>query len=381
MQRSKFQTFIIEIEESHPKDLIGKSGLERTKRMELSDKKIGYWPYRTDQAGPGDRRRFVFYARAKNLSYEIASLNKYYDVVYLTVGCDIYQWVKYKKKYPETKIVFECVDSYFLDGFNFFSLFRGLIKFITRKETKLYLNYKRAIIEMFRVADAVVCSTQIQKDFILKYNSNVHISLDYFLQDIKHFKTNYSSGPKLKLVWEGQAYTVQNLLKIKSVFKKLSHKIELHIITDPVIMFPFKIFNKKTSKILSKLDCNQFFYTWEKGSFSEIIADADLAIIPIGRFEKIHWNKPENKLLLFWEIGIPVLASGTPSYSNAMNKADLPFLCDNEEDWISKIETFILMNEVKRKESMSKAALYISQYHSKEIILNKWEQVFLSVLK
>ncbi len=379
MQRSKFQTFILAIEESHPKDLISKSGLERPKRMELREKKIGYWPYRTDQAGPGDRRRFVFYASAKNISYEIASLDNYYDIVYLTVGCDIYQWLQYKKKYPKTKIVFECADSYYLDGSSFFGLFRGIIKFITRKETKLYLIYKRAIIEMFRVADAVVCSTQIQKDFIFKYNNNVHISLDYFLGDITHYKTNYESGSKLKLVWEGQAYTVQNLLKIKSVFKKLSHKIELHIITDPVIMYPFKIFNKKTSKILSKLDCNQFFYTWEKGSFSKIIADADLAIIPIDKKDKLHWNKPENKLLLFWQIGIPVLTSPTPAYSKVMEATELPCLCNTPEDWAERINDYIRMNDNERKELVEKAKIYVENNHAKNKIFQNWDEIFLSL--
>jgi len=224
--------------------------------MELNTYKIGYWPYRLDFDGPGDRRRFIFFAKEKNLDFEIASYFKIYDIVYLTMGCDIFQWINYKKKHPRVKLVFEIVDSYFLEGINFFSVLRGVTRFLSRKETKLYLDYRKAIIRMLRAADAVVCSTQIQREFLLKYNRNVHVSLDFFLNDITHKKVTNGIGEKLKLVWEGQTYTLHNLLYLNKILKKLSDKVELHIVTDPVIKYPFKIFNKKTTSLLSSLDCN-----------------------------------------------------------------------------------------------------------------------------
>jgi len=349
--------------------------------MNFKGYKIGFWPYAPGLDKAGDRRRFVFYAREKNLNFEIARKEKPYDIIYLSMGCNISDWLKYKKKFPETKLVFEVIDSYFLQRPSLITKLKGLVRFVTRKESKLYLNYQSAILNLIKAADAVVCSSTTQQDFLFKYNKNVHISLDYFLDDISHTKKTLPGSGKLKLVWEGQAFTVHNLLKIKDVFKRLADKVELHVITDPVVVFPFKIFNKKTSSILSQIECDQYFYEWRKDTFSKIITEADLAIIPIGANDELHWNKPENKLLLFWQIGIPVLTSPTPAYSKALKSAGLPCLCDEVNDWIDKIEDYIKMNDAQRIEWVEKANVYLANTHTKEMILQNWDKIFLSLYK
>lgn len=349
--------------------------------MNFADTRIGYWPYEASLNMPGDRRRFVFYAEEKKLDYEIANITKRYKVIYLTMGCNISEWLDYKKKYPETKLIFEIVDSYFLQRPNLVTRFKGLVRFIIGKESRLYINYQTAILSIIKKADVVVCSSATQKDFLSKYNKNVHISLDFFLNDITHIKNDFGVEGKLKLVWEGQAYTVHNLLEIKKVFKRLADKVELHIITDPTIIYPFKIFNKKTSSILSKILCDQYFYKWEKESFSKLIAEADLAIIPIGRKDELDWNKPENKLLLFWQIGIPVLTSPTPSYAKAMNKAGLPCLCNSYEEWVNKIEEYITMTSEQREVWHLQSKMYLKNNHSKELIMQNWDNIFLSINK
>ena len=341
--------------------------------------KVGLWPYGPDMDKAGDRRRFGFYAKERNIDFEIASIDKEYDIIYLTMGCNISDWLTYKKRYPDAKLVFEIVDSCFLQDLNFFTRSRGIIRWMAGKESKFYLNYQSAITSMLKSADAIVCSSATQKDFIVQYNDNVHISLDYFLNDITHKKTSFTTQKKLKLVWEGQAYTVNNLVGLKDVLKKLEDKIELHVITDPDLVFPFKIFNKKTSSILSHIQCKYHFYPWEKESFSKIISEMDLAIIPIDSHNALHWHKPENKLLLFWQIGIPVLTSNTPAYTQAINKAGLPFLCSSSQDWIQKIEEYIEMKENQRAKYAAKANDYIQNNHTKEIILQKWDKIFSSL--
>ncbi|CAN5496788.1 hypothetical protein BH11BAC3_BH11BAC3_01220 [soil metagenome] len=349
--------------------------------MKLTDLRVAYWPYSSECSGPGDRRRFVFYAKEKNIKYEIACNDKEYDLVYLTVGCNIYEWIKYKKKYPKVKMVFEIVDSYFFEGLDFFTAASGITKFLMGKESKLYMDYRKAIKKMLHTVDAIICSTPIQKDFLVNYNENVHISLDFFEEDITHKKTNYSLGKKLKLVWEGQTYTAHNLLYLKDVLKSISEKIELHIITDPVIKFPFKIFNRKTATMLSSLQCEYYLHDWNKETFSKIIADMDMAIIPLNgkRYGITTMNKPENKLLLFWQIGIPVLTSESPAYKRVMDKVGLQFYCKTKEDWAKKILDFINSSEDCKIANMNKAAQYLHKYHSKEVIIEHWDNIFSSL--
>jgi hypothetical protein len=342
--------------------------------------RIAYRSYHKDGTAPGDRRRFIFFAKERNISFETADLSKEYDIVYLTYGCDLGRWIAYKKANPGTRIIFEMIDSYLLEEAGFFTFFRGAIRYITKRESRLYLNYKNALREMVSVCDAVVCSTPIQKEDISRYNKNIHISLDYFSNDITQHKTSYNSKGKLKLLWEGQAYTVKNLFVINDVLEKLRDEIELHIITDPIINYPLKLFNIKTSRLLKKVRCSYYIHDWTRPTFSQMVSEADLAIIPISSKQNIMWNKPENKLLLFWEMGIPVLTSDTPAYKRVMDKAGLDFYCRTPDEWIQKIKRYKEEGENERKQNASIASKYLQNYHSKDLILENWDTIFESVL-
>ncbi len=347
--------------------------------MNFKHYKIGYVPYSLDCKVPGDRRRFAFYARESKLQYELADASKKYDLIYITASSNISKWIEYKKKNQATKLVFEIIDFYLAEEKNIFSSLKGITRYLTGKDKRLYLNYKNAFIDIIEIADAVVCSTPLQQQYIFQYNKNVHVSLDYFSDDIIHHKENLGKGEKLKLVWEGQSYTVKNLLELNEVFKSLAHIIDLHIITDPEIKYPFKIFNKKTSKVLKSLKCIYHLHDWQKDTFSKIIAESDLAIIPINMNDKLAFNKPENKLLLLWEIGIPVLTAETPAYKRVMDAADLNYYCNNKENWINKIQSFINNSSQQNSEDMDKARKYLAQTHNKDRIIKNWDKIFLSV--
>ncbi len=348
--------------------------------MNFANLTVGYWPNQPDCSAPGDRRRFIFYAKERGIEIETASPLKQYDFIYLTSGCNISQWVAYKKKHPETKLIFELIDSYLLQPLTPLLYFRGLIRFLSKRESKVYLNYKNAFKDIIKIADAVVCSTPLQMENIKRYNANVHVSLDYFTNEITHFKTDYKVEGKLKLVWEGQAYTVRNLLQLNDVFKTLADKIELHIITDPEIKYPFKIFNRQTKNVLKNLACNYFLYNWEKNIFSKIISRCDLSVIPINMDDRLMLNKPENKLLLLWETGIPVITSATPAYARVFKDAGLNYTCIINNEWLEKLQGFIEKTAEQRKADMEKATAYLEATHSKQQLINNWDKVFMSVM-
>src|SRR6266581_2375462 len=84
----------------------------RVKRAmaDLSQLRIGYVPYRAALSGPGDRRRFAYYARKRNLRLEIANPGETYDLVYVTLGGDVTAWADYSR--GNAKVVYEQIDSY-----------------------------------------------------------------------------------------------------------------------------------------------------------------------------------------------------------------------------------------------------------------------------
>lgn len=337
---------------------------------------IGYAPYSVNITAPGDRRRFVIYAKSRNLQFEIANTNKYYEIVYITSSANISAWITYKKKHENTKLIFEITDSYILNDNLLWNFGRGIYRYFQGRENKLFFYYINIYKRIFKIADAVVCSTQVQKDYILKYNRNVHISLDYFDEDITCKKTNYKANRPFTLVWEGQSCTVKNILILKSVLEKFNN-VHLKIITDMKIPIAWNL-KRKTEHLFK--DCNFSFQIipWDINTFSKEISQADLAIIPIDMTDKLFLNKPENKLILFWKIGIPVLTSATPAYKKVFTAINYDLSCSRDTDWIDKLSLFI-NGEINVEEHMKIVTKYIDTYHNKEKILKKWDEIFKSV--
>lgn len=337
---------------------------------------IGYAPYSNNLTAPGDRRRFLFYARSRNLQFEIADSTKLYDIVYITSSANISSWISYKQKNKNTKLIFEMVDAYMLYDNLIWNLGRGIYRFLQKRENKIFFYYNNIYKRIFEIADAVVCNTQIQKDYILKYNQNVHISLDYFDEDITSKKIKYTTNKPYILVWEGLSYTVKNLLILKSVLEKCKN-VHLKIITNREIPGIWN-FKRKTEDLFKNCSFSYQIIPWELNTFAHEISQADLAIIPIDKKNKLQFNKPENKLILFWKIGIPVLTTDTPAYKKVFTAINYNLICSEDKDWIDKINLF-KDGKINIDEHMKIVNMYLTIHHSKDKILENWDKIFISI--
>lgn len=335
---------------------------------------VGYFPHNPSLKHPGDRRRFVFFAKEVGIKFDIADARKNYDVVFLTSSCNVSEWVEYKKKHPKTRLIFELIDSY-LEQPSLSRYFKGASRYITGKDKKFFLDYRNAFLEIIKIADAVVCSTPVQQEQIRQYNKHVFVSLDYFEDEIKGIKADYAIGKKLKVVWEGQSYTVENLSVLSKVFKELKDEIALHVITDKLIPFPLGI-KKKSKTILDNLGIDYVFHEWKFDSFASQTIQFDLAVIPLDKRKKIMWQKPENKLLFFWQQGLPAITSDSPAYKRVMDTAGIGMYAANDKEWKEKILHYKQMQEKDRNDLLQKMKNYTTLHHSKEVILSQWKRIF-----
>ena len=348
--------------------------------MRFSRVKIAYVPYSDNLDAPADRRRFVFYANERKIKFERADSKCIYDIVYLTYGCDLGVWIDYKRRNPSVKIIFELIDSYLLQKPSILTLLKGPIRYILGYESNFFLDYKSALYEIIALSDAVVCSTELQRNDLLWLNKNIHVSLDFFGKDISlNRKINYKMSKKIKLVWEGQPYWVKDLLLLNDIFKNIDYDFEIKIITDRTANYYLGLRKLEISKILCELNCQYEFIEWNRETFVSQISDCDLALIPIDPSDSFAINKPENKLLFFWEVGIPVLTSDTPAYKRVMDMAGIDLYCSSGVEWREKIEKFIISDESSRKEISNMASIYLNKFHSKDLILSKWDLIFNSL--
>lgn len=349
--------------------------------MDLNKLRIGYVPYTAKLDQPGDRRRFCYYARKRNVNFEIAKPGEQYDLVVITERGDISMWERCGR--GKTKIIYDLIDSYLAIPRNDLKgIFRGLAKYLAKENKYLRLDYHKAIQDMCRRSDAVICTTEEQKKDIIKFCTNTHIILDFHGGEVKKIKKEYSAGDVFNFVWEGLPYNIGSLHGIGDVLEKLKSKyrISLNIVTDlEYYKYMGRYGRKRTADMAHRLFDNVHLHEWNAATCSSIITNCDMALIPIPLDDPLARGKPENKLLLFWRMGMPAVVSATPAYSQAMDRCGLAMACRTENEWMQVLEKYI-NNESMRRAAGERGRNFAEGSYGEEKMLAKWDEAFRSIL-
>jgi hypothetical protein len=334
--------------------------------------KIGYVPYNADLSHTDDRRRFPYFAQRKNVAYEVANTAHSYDVIILPAPCNLTKWLLYKKKHPQTKFIFEMVDSltYQKDLVNL--LFKGTGRFLLGKEDRPSLNHRNLLIKWIRLADVVICSNPKIKSEILQWNKNVVLSLDYLEHEFTFLKNDFSIKGKMKLLWEGQSVVLPALVAYKDLFRKVNDFCELHVITSDEYPRLGPLLKRSSKSLLQELPIDTVFHSWDLQHNAAIFAQSDCGIIPLRRNDLYGWHKPANKLISYWFSGIPTLASNTPAYCDVAAKTENNFICDSIEKWIERITHIRSMTPGEREQEAKSKFEFAKKLFSNEVHDHFW---------
>ena len=307
--------------------------------MRLVDARIGYGGYSRDFSRPGDRRRFSAYALQRGLAYEYPDPRRDYDLVVISQNADLTGWTERKRREGDRlRLVVDLVDPYFEQKRLDERILKGIGRYWEGRDSRLSVDFLRTLQRVCRVADGVLCSTPEQRETILDYNPNVEISFDWFDDELGAPKRDFDRSGRLKLVWEGQAGTLRSIQTLRGPLNALKDKVELHVVTDPSVPRWYgRLGTLPASEILAGIHCPVRLTPWQKDSFSGHITAADLAVIPMDFSHPMFAKKPENKLVLLWKLGMPVLAAPTPAYRRAMGAAGLDMICETEAEWTERL--------------------------------------------
>ena len=349
--------------------------------MKLGDARIGYAGYSRDFRAPGDRRRFVAYARLKGIPFEYADLRRPYGLAYVTYSSDLPGWIARKRREGDgLKLVFELIDAYFTETGAARRYLKGTARRLLGTDSRLSPDLRRTLIGACEAADAVICSTEEQRETILRNNPNVFISFDHFGDELGPPKADYSRSGKLRIVWEGQSTTLPNLQVIREPLNDLRDKVELHIVTDPFIHRYFGRFGTYPAMdALKGIECDRHFHPWQRETFSRLVTGCDLAVIPIDRSNALWWGKPENKLVLLWQLGMPVLATATPVYRRAMEAAGVEMACATAADWGAQLERLIGAGEGVFRKIGSQCRTFAERAYSTGEFVRRFDDAFAAI--
>jgi glycosyltransferase involved in cell wall biosynthesis len=341
--------------------------------------KIGYVPHTADLSAPGDRRRFVHYAAARNIPFELATPAKRYDLVILSERADITTW----PRYPKGILVYDLIDSYLNEmPLSPRRILRGIFKYAKGEHKRLELDYRASVAAMCRRADAVICSTTEQQQQIATYCGNVHPILDIHTGETQSRKSDYSAGGRpFRIVWEGLTSNLKQLATIRQALNALAQEraTELHIVTDPDMPRYFHHFGRiGTKEFCDPLFRNVNFHPWQAANFAQTVAACDLAVIPIDLTDSFAAGKPENKLILLWKAGLPVLASPTVAYRRTMLAAGVGSLPCTLDEWVREIRS-MMDSETLRRHNAERGYRYAMEHYSENAILSRWDAAMRSV--
>jgi hypothetical protein len=308
----------------------------------LADARIGFDGYSSDYSGPGDRRRFAAYARQLGLAYDRPRLDSDHDVIIITQNSDLPGWIARKRRDGKRcpPLIMDLVDSYFEQKRLDERILKGVGRYVEGRDSILSADFRETLKRACAAVDGIWCSTPEQRETIRQYNSNVEVSFDWIDDELPAPKSDYAREGRLKLVWEGQAGTLFSMKTIIDALNEVSDLIELHVVTDPSTPRWYGRLGKLTpQEMLKDLRCPVRHSVWRKSDFAGHIVAADLALAPMDLRHPMVAGKPENKLVLLWKLGMPVLTGATIAYRRAMAAAGLDMVCESPADWIDKIRS------------------------------------------
>ncbi|MGD0811218.1 MAG: hypothetical protein ABSA91_16150 [Acidimicrobiales bacterium] len=342
--------------------------------------RIGYSPYSLGLTEPGDRRRFPRYAAIKGLEFDVVkSVSKDYDLVILSSKADIVAWSSLPRGGP--KLVYELIDSQLaLPKGDYKWKLLGTAKALTREIARPVFNYRNAIEAMCNRADAIVCGSPEQKVELEAFNGNVHDILDFNEEIGGEPKSDYEMRRRPVLVWEGLSYSVGHLRLLGAVLDELNAALDVRIITDPFVpRIGAHYFRMPTDRVLRQTFANCDLRPWEKQSMPALVTECDIAVIPIDLSDPVARSKPENKLMLLWRLGMPVVTSGTPAYRRCMQAAGLDNACDSTGDWARALRN-LLADRTARLSAGVVGREYVERYCGTPALVQRWDHLLASVM-
>jgi hypothetical protein len=332
---------------------------------------------------PADRRRLVYWAKKRGHEI-ILDLDQKVDLLVLSGRADLIAWSRKKDRAP---LILDLVDGYLGKEHLWRDWTRGAGKVLTGHISGVPRNYRKIVAEACANSQAVICETVEQRETIIPYCANTHAILDFHEEfPMLAYRGANANQNFPSLLWEGMPFTAKGLLLLQETFLEVSktRPIRLDMVTDLTYpLFLGKYFYRGTENILG--DIPRILgdrFTLTKWSLDEVVATAKkshLAILPLDPAGTLNPLKAENRLLMMWRIGLPVLTSPSLAYNRVMAQTELDGICSTPGEWLQRVIEMIESPEL-RQSSVERGQQYIRDTHSEKIVLEAWDKLFESVV-
>jgi len=210
----------------------------------------------------------------------------------------------------------------------------------------------------------------------------VHPILDLH-SEIKVRRPTINDGTSLDIIWEGLPATLPSIQQMLPALKSLSDRYELrlHLVTD----LRYKLYMNRfrtclTEDVVGSWGIDVSLHQWSVDTLDEVAAGCDIAIVPVDLTDPMAAGKPENRMRIFWRLGLPVVVSPSPANARAAALAgvDREVLCATSDDWRRVLERLYERPDERLRIAEAGQATALSVY-SEESLASRWDRLFESL--
>ncbi len=340
---------------------------------------VGYVPHGLELERPFDRRRFPRYAAMRGMEFDVVSGWDDHEVIVLSPRADATMWVNAPGNH---RIVVDMPDAFLDEGRGLRQSLRGSAKWLVGEVRRPVLSYHRAVERLLERADAVVCSTDEQAVGIARHNPNVHPILDLH-GELECVTPVVHSTAGLDIVWEGLTATLPAVRSVLPALRAMAGRaaVRLHLVTDLVApRYMNRFLSRRTSEYVADWGVDVRLHQWSIDTLTEVAGCCDMAIVPVDMADPMALGKPENRMRVFWRLGLPVVASASPSNMRAASLAGVAdrVVCSTADDWERALHN--LHSDPDERLAIAEAgqAAALGAY-SEESLAERWDRLFGSL--
>jgi hypothetical protein len=339
---------------------------------------IGYEGYSVGNSGIADRRRILYWAANRGHTI-VDSRDPNADIVVVTSSSNLGYWAGAKTSKP---IVLDVVDGLIGEQSSIKDLLRGIGYWGTRRSSNLLpSSYRHLLLQVARRSNKVICSSPEQITEWAKFRINAMDILDFHEEvPIVHIPRPPIETNKIEIFWEGLPATLGSMGLLNDFFESNSDKnFKLNILTN---LNGFKYMDRFKKIDLDRVLTQQLQHSnleinkvqWSPQMLASYSQSSKLGVLPILGHKGYNHLKAENRLLIMWRLGLPVLTSPLRSYVRVMRDAQIDGICYDQADWKNRLERLAFSAEM-RDEFIEKSRNYLEVRHKTEDVLKKWDFV------
>lgn len=352
------------------------------------DQAVGVVPYAVGADSPADRRRLGCWSRSRGHHLDIQT-PQLRDVVVVNPLSDHRAWLDWRRGSRHRRLILDVVDFRYLRD----ALEPGMgPSTILRDSGRSWLygsgrsrlpwpRFSTSLREILLRADTVTCSSPEHASYLATFDISGRHIIDCHEEIPLLEPRPVRELGALRILWEGQLATLTFVNEMRPGLQVLAtHRpVELNLCTDPEGFKYANRFGRVTPmSLLEPLrgisGLTLSVTPWSPAALATVATRVDAAVLPVTRDDPTSWLKAENRALIMWRLGLPVLMSATPAYKRVAEAAGVAGLAESPSDWGPLLAG--LTDDSWRINQAARGHQYVCEHHDPEGVHREWDRVF-----